>query len=99
MLMSTIGSMNRAQLTTWDYRLREKVKRVRVMNEEGRRPLTVHVLRPRRYLGGGPVGILNFNRRQIEISMERGLHDAMEHDCAEEGCALIAEEDDFQTPP
>jgi NTE family protein len=57
--------------------------------ESGRalRRIAIHRYRPRELLGG-PLGMLNFSAEQTRGLIERGFHDAVNHDCAHEGCVL-----------
>lgn len=57
--------------------------------EAGRalRRIAIHRYRPRELLGG-PLGMLNFSAEQTRGLIERGFHDAVHHDCAQEGCVL-----------
>jgi len=56
---------------------------------EGRayRKLTVHVYRPASALGEGE-GILDFHQERLRGLVDMGWRDAVEHDCAVEGCVL-----------
>jgi len=56
---------------------------------EGRayRKLTVHIYRPQSALGEGE-GILDFQRARLRGLIEMGYNDAVNHDCAAEGCVL-----------
>jgi predicted acylesterase/phospholipase RssA len=51
------------------------------------KPITVHRYHPKQDLGG-PLGMLNFGRGQIERLIEKGISDAINHDCAESECVF-----------
>jgi NTE family protein len=51
------------------------------------RPLTIHQYRPSKDMGG-VAGLLDFNEAAIDRFMELGWSDAVNHDCAREGCVL-----------
>jgi len=51
------------------------------------RKLTVHVYRPQSALGEGE-GILDFQRARLHGLVEMGYNDAVNHDCAVNGCVL-----------
>lgn len=48
--------------------------------------ITIHRYRPRRVLSA-LTGILNFSRKNLAGLIEEGYRDALEHDCAQAGCA------------
>jgi predicted acylesterase/phospholipase RssA len=50
--------------------------------------LTVHRYHPHDDLGGGSLGLLNFNRDRIDLLIKRGFSDALNHDCAVSHCVL-----------
>lgn len=50
--------------------------------------LTIHRYHPHHDLGGGGLGILNFNRDRIVGLIERGYSDTVNHDCDESHCIL-----------
>jgi NTE family protein len=50
--------------------------------------VTIHRYHPHHDLGGGGLGILNFNRDRIVSLIERGLSDTVNHDCDESHCIL-----------
>ena len=50
--------------------------------------LTVHRYHPHDDLGGGALGLLNFDRDRIASLIERGFADAVNHDCAASHCVL-----------
>lgn len=52
--------------------------------------VTVHRYHPQDDLGGGSLGLLNFNRDRIEFLIERGFNDAVNHNCAASHCVLPA---------
>ena len=51
------------------------------------RHITVHRYHPREDLGG-PLGMLNFARSQIEGLIQKGFEDAINHNCDESECIL-----------
>ncbi len=59
------------------------------LDQEGELPrkLTIHRYYPKRPLGG-MLGLLNFQRREIEAMIEQGYADACEHDCNANGCVI-----------
>ncbi len=65
--------------------------RARVLAQRrGRRPyreLAIHVYRPRTDLGG-VMGLVDFSARNVDLLIEQGHRDALEHDCGAEGCLL-----------
>jgi NTE family protein len=65
------------------------LRRVRQRQSEGRpyRPLTIHQYRPTKDMGG-VAGLLDFGSSAIDRFMELGWSDAVNHDCAREGCIL-----------
>jgi predicted acylesterase/phospholipase RssA len=50
--------------------------------------LTIHRYHPHDDLGGGALGLLNFDRNRMIALIERGLNDAINHDCRESHCVL-----------
>jgi predicted acylesterase/phospholipase RssA len=50
--------------------------------------LTIHRYHPHDDLGGGPLGLLNFERDRMRALVERGFDDAVRHDCARSHCIL-----------
>ena len=56
----------------------------------GYRKLTIHRYHPHDDLGGGILGLLNFERGRMTGLIERGFADALNHDCAESHCILPA---------
>lgn len=52
------------------------------------RKLTIHRYHPHDDLGGGALGLLNFDRNRITALIERGFTDALNHDCAASHCVL-----------
>jgi NTE family protein len=50
--------------------------------------LTIHRYHPHDDLGGGTLGLLNFNRERVVALIERGFRDALNHDCATSHCIL-----------
>jgi predicted acylesterase/phospholipase RssA len=54
------------------------------------RMLTIHRYHPRDELGG-PLSLLDLRRERIEYLVERGFHDAVNHNCRASKCVLPAE--------
>lgn len=52
------------------------------------RKLTIHRYHPHDDLGGGALGLLNFNRDRMVALIDRGFDDALNHDCAKSHCIL-----------
>lgn len=52
------------------------------------RKLTIHRYHPHDDLGGGALGLLNFDRDRAISLIERGFTDALNHDCAASHCVL-----------
>jgi Predicted esterase of the alpha-beta hydrolase superfamily len=50
--------------------------------------LTIHRYHPHDDLGGGALGLLDFDRDRIASLIERGFEDAVNHDCATSHCVL-----------
>jgi len=50
--------------------------------------LTVHRYHPHDDLGGGALGLLNFDRNRIASLIDRGFADAVNHDCIASHCLL-----------
>jgi predicted acylesterase/phospholipase RssA len=50
--------------------------------------LTIHRYHPHDDLGGGALGLLNFDRDRIASLIERGFEDAVNHNCAASHCVL-----------
>lgn len=50
--------------------------------------LTIHRYHPHDDLGGGALGLLNFDRDRIASLIERGFEDAVNHNCAISHCVL-----------
>lgn len=50
--------------------------------------VTIHRYHPHHDLGGGGLGILDFNRDRIVGLIERGFSDTVNHDCDESHCIL-----------
>lgn len=50
--------------------------------------LTIHRYHPHDDLGGGALGLLDFNRDRMAALIERGFVDAMNHDCPASHCVL-----------
>ena len=50
--------------------------------------LTIHRYHPHDDLGGGALGLLNFDRDRLAALVRRGFADAVEHDCAASHCVL-----------
>ena len=50
--------------------------------------LTVHRYHPHDDLGGGALGLLNFDRNRIASLIDRGFADAVNHDCTASHCVL-----------
>src|SRR5207237_9276693 len=53
----------------------------------GYQRVVVHQHRPQMMLGG-PMGLLNFSRENIEAAIAAGERDAAHHDCKENGCIV-----------
>lgn len=130
-LASTIGAMNRAQTTSWNFLLQAQLRHCgsinnmlhafakvheRILasdlNEKWREKLVsfleeaaayarrrmgrtrkyelleVHYYRPREPLVNNPLGMLLFDRNDIESFIAKGQRDAREHDCVQNGCVL-----------
>lgn len=52
--------------------------------------VTIHRYHPREELGS-LLGLLNFETRHIKMLIEKGLDDAVHHDCAKSECVLAEE--------
>lgn len=52
--------------------------------------LTIHRYHPHDDLGGGALGLLNFDRDRIAFLIKRGFDDAVNHDCVASHCVLPA---------
>ncbi len=52
------------------------------------RKLTVHRYNPHDDLGGGTLGLLNFNIDRMTALIDRGFRDALAHDCGESNCII-----------
>ena len=52
--------------------------------------LTIHRYHPHDDLGGGALGLLNFDRDRIASLIKRGFDDAVNHDCVASHCVLPA---------
>lgn len=50
--------------------------------------LTIHRYHPHDDLGGGTLGLLNFNRDRMAALIERGFNDTLNHDCVISRCIL-----------
>jgi predicted acylesterase/phospholipase RssA len=50
--------------------------------------LTIHRYHPHDDLGGGALGLLDFDRGRTAALIERGFEDAVNHDCAASHCVL-----------
>jgi predicted acylesterase/phospholipase RssA len=61
--------------------------------------LTIHRYHPKDDLGGGALGLLNFDSDRIVGLIERGFNDALNHDCAESHCVLPARQARGGRPP
>jgi NTE family protein len=48
--------------------------------------LTIHRYHPHDDLGGGTFGLLNFDRANVKMLIDRGFNDAVHHDCAASHC-------------
>ena len=55
-----------------------------------KRPIAVHLYHPADDIGGA-LGMLDFQRERIVALVERGYHDAVQHDCARSQCLNIAD--------
>jgi len=56
--------------------------------EAAHRPVTIHLYHPNQSMGGA-LGMLNFHRSRIISLIEAGYHDAVQHDCAKNGCINV----------
>ena len=52
------------------------------------RKLTIHRYHPHSDLGGGFIGILNFDRDRVVRLIDQGYEDTVSHDCAQSSCIL-----------
>ena len=52
------------------------------------KPLTIHRYHPHDDLGGGALGLLNFDRDRIASLIKRGFDDAVNHDCIASHCVV-----------
>jgi predicted acylesterase/phospholipase RssA len=52
------------------------------------RKLTIHRYHPHDDLGGGALGLLNFDRGRLAALVERGFSDGVNHDCEASHCVL-----------
>lgn len=68
----------------------------RAMTGQPYRPLVVHSYRPALDLGGA-VGLLDFDLRFLDRLIEQGYRDAVDHDCAAQGCVLPEESESDAT--
>lgn len=50
--------------------------------------LTIHRYHPHDDLGGGALGLLNFDRDRVASLIKRGFDDAVNHDCAASHCVV-----------
>lgn len=50
--------------------------------------VTIHRYHPHDDLGGGTLGLLNFDQDRMVALIKRGFDDALNHDCAESHCIL-----------
>lgn len=54
--------------------------------------LTIHRYHPHDDLGGGSLGLLNFDRDRIDLLMKRGFDDTVNHDCATSHCVVPSDQ-------
>ena len=52
------------------------------------RPITIHRFHPRDDIAGGPLGLLNLDRRHVDDLIQRGFSDTTLHNCVREGCII-----------
>jgi predicted acylesterase/phospholipase RssA len=79
--------------TVSDYDLRDFIRVAGKIHERlvagaPYKKLTIHRYHPHNDLGGGSLGLLNFNRDQVESLIERGFADTVNHNCTVSHCIL-----------
>lgn len=95
----------RAFAIIWAQRVRADLERLRVNNRvliDGpasepvvagsalpRRLIEIHAHRPHRPLGSA-LGMLDFGHQRVHHLIDQGYNDALEHDCARNGCVLTS---------
>ena len=66
----------------------DAARAMQVFGVSSLRPLVVHRYHPKEDLGQGILGWLDFRQQRIQALIDRGLHDAVEHDCRRSGCVM-----------
>lgn len=78
--MSSVNALLCSEGMTFHSLVRNEIEAYRTLGH------TVHRFSPRSDLSSNPLALLSFDRDRIREYIERGFHDAIEHDCAVLGC-------------
>jgi predicted acylesterase/phospholipase RssA len=84
--IKTKGAVSDADLRAF-VRVASQVEK-RLRQGKPYRSLTIHLYHPSDDLGGGPLGLLNFDRERMIDLVAKGFVDAVSHDCERSQCIL-----------